>query len=352
MDLDQMKRIRNILLRENEVISLILPSEKRTAMYVKKGIGFKKVAKGCRELIVEIAERKHYSLHESAVWRIQLLIEQQTQAKEDDVIFPDNIIELSNGVFYTDRLVFEERPNFRLIPKFTLPVIYDPEAKCPKFDKFLEEILPDRIDRTLILQMFGYCLNTTDNSEQTAFFLLGVGANGKSALLDILEAVLGPKNVSHIIYARIVDNFHIQALRRMMVNIHPDLSWKGVEETAMLKCFISGDMVHVDVKGKDPIEFRSKVKFIFACNRLPNMYDDSAAFTRRWIQINFLQDFRGVRKVKNRVKCIVNDPDELSGIFNKAVQHLFGVRDYGFTVGERHKFRVMLRREVIQNGQG
>ncbi|HEY3180488.1 MAG TPA: bifunctional DNA primase/polymerase, partial [Casimicrobiaceae bacterium] len=62
------------------------------------------------------------------------------------------------------------------------PIAFDPEAECPMFLKFLNEIMGGNGNMVAYLQRaFGYVL-TGDISEQCLFFFYGTGANGKSTL--------------------------------------------------------------------------------------------------------------------------------------------------------------------------
>lgn len=71
------------------------------------------------------------------------------------------------------------------------PVIYDPDAKCPQFFVFLDRIL-NKDDKLIeyLQRVLGYSL-TGLTSEQIFLFLWGLGANGKSVLLNIVSALLG-----------------------------------------------------------------------------------------------------------------------------------------------------------------
>ncbi|MGQ3049868.1 MAG: phage/plasmid primase, P4 family [Niveispirillum sp.] len=73
---------------------------------------------------------------------------------------------------------------------------YDPEAKCPVFEKFTAEILAEA-DKTLdpeyyayIQRVFGYSI-WGDAREEVIFFLDGPGGNGKSKLLETVFFVMG-----------------------------------------------------------------------------------------------------------------------------------------------------------------
>ncbi len=89
------------------------------------------------------------------------------------------------------RHVVRERLHERgdLITKM-MPVVYDPDALCPVFDRFLEDIQPDPEMRAFLQRWFGYSL-TGLTSEQKLVFLHGTGRNGKSTLVDLLAKMMG-----------------------------------------------------------------------------------------------------------------------------------------------------------------
>lgn len=71
------------------------------------------------------------------------------------------------------------------------PVTYDENAKCPRWDRFIEEITCGDKSLQLYLQrMIGYCM-TAYTKEQCIFFLYGNGSNGKSVFVDTIAYMLG-----------------------------------------------------------------------------------------------------------------------------------------------------------------
>ncbi len=72
---------------------------------------------------------------------------------------------------------------------FCAPVEYKPDAKAPKFEKFLGEVLD--LDRAGFLRRwFGYCA-TGETREQKFLLHVGQGSNGKGTLFRLLQNVLG-----------------------------------------------------------------------------------------------------------------------------------------------------------------
>lgn len=70
------------------------------------------------------------------------------------------------------------------------PVVYDPEAGCPQFDRFLEEVQPSAEKRRFLDQWAGVSL-TGDATDQKLVILLGKGRNGKSVWMDTIAHVAG-----------------------------------------------------------------------------------------------------------------------------------------------------------------
>src|SRR5207249_4412834 len=81
------------------------------------------------------------------------------------------------------------RPEDRLI--LHTPVPFDPDAKCPQFERFFVEILNRDAELVDFVQRaIGYTI-TGLTTEQVLFLLHGTGANGKTVFLSMLRAVLG-----------------------------------------------------------------------------------------------------------------------------------------------------------------
>lgn len=67
---------------------------------------------------------------------------------------------------------------------------YDPKAIAPTFHKFLDRIQPDPSMQAFLQRWFGYSMLGLTNEQALAFFY-GMGANGKSALTDLMAKLMG-----------------------------------------------------------------------------------------------------------------------------------------------------------------
>jgi putative DNA primase/helicase len=67
---------------------------------------------------------------------------------------------------------------------------FDPEATCPKFESFMEQVLPDPEVRAYVQRAVGYSL--LGKADHRAFFLIyGPSGTGKSQFLSTMEYVFG-----------------------------------------------------------------------------------------------------------------------------------------------------------------
>jgi putative DNA primase/helicase len=72
-----------------------------------------------------------------------------------------------------------------------LPIQYDPEAKAPKFEKFLDDVLYPELIRTA-KEIIAYTF-IRKNLFQYWFVLIGNGGNGKNVSLVLLRVCMVKK---------------------------------------------------------------------------------------------------------------------------------------------------------------
>lgn len=194
-----------------------------------------------------------------------------------------------------------------------LPVEYKPDASCPEIFKFLESTLDDE-SMAIILRMIAYCLLNYSKYE-VAFILVGEGANGKSTLIKLIKAFIGPDNCSAVSLQDIAaDKFAKAELAGKMVNLFADLKSTKVKD-GDFKPIVSGDRIQVQRKYGQPFTLENTAKLIFATNNIPETEDDSYAYFRRWVIVPFNRTFEGDNKDVNILERITT-PEELSGLLN------------------------------------
>lgn len=209
-----------------------------------------------------------------------------------------------------------------------LPVAYDPDATCPRFDQFLQEIFSgdkDAADKALLIrEMFGYSLLPTCRYERF-FLLVGQGANGKSVLLNLIKALVGAPSCSAVEPGRLDNRFQRAHVHRKLVNIVPELPKGAIIADASMKSFSSGDLVTAEHKGKDPFDFSPFATFITGTNCMPHSRDLSHGMERRAVILQFNQSFTG-RADRNLGDKLLK---ELPGILASVLRAFSGVAERG-----------------------
>lgn len=227
---------------------------------------------------------------------------------------PADLVPLANGVLHLNPSELKEpSPEYFFTNK--LLVEFKPEARCPNFEKFLSEILPDTADRETVLEMFAYTLHG-DYTIHKAFMFIGSGRNGKTTLLRVLEALLGKKCTVSVDLQSLVENrFAAAELYGKMANIQPDLPNRKLFATGKFKALVGEDYLTVERKHRDPFDFLNRAKLIFACNELPPAAEESDAYHARWMILTFPNRFTG-NKADRTLLTKLTAPEELSGILN------------------------------------
>ena len=227
---------------------------------------------------------------------------------------------VTNGTLeWTDRewRLREHRRDDHLLTQ--LPVAFDPDAKAPRFEQFLDEVFEGDGDaddkKAAVLGMIGYTLLPTCRHEKFAL-LVGEGANGKSVLLDVVGALLGPKLVAGVQPSQFENKFQRAHLHGKLANPVTELQEGATIPEDQLKGIVSGELTTAEHKNRDPFDFMPYATCWFGTNHMPQTRDFSRALYRRAVILTFNQSFEGRedKQLKERLR------GELPGILALAVR--------------------------------
>ena len=206
----------------------------------------------------------------------------------ESAIADANLIAFKNGVLDVINDTFTDfSPEYIITNK--IPHNYNSTASSELLDGVLNKLACEDENVTkLLLQSIGYCFYRR-NELRKSFFLLGEKRNGKSTFLDMVGTLLGEDNTSNLDLCEIGDKFRTAELNGKLANIGDDINDEWVSNTATFKKVVSGDVVTVEKKGKDPFKLRSFAKFFFSANSLPRLGrgKDSGAVLDRLVIIPF-----------------------------------------------------------------
>jgi putative DNA primase/helicase len=246
------------------------------------------------------------------LFRVQV----DTKAVSSDFEFNKNMkrfIPVANGIIDTESL--DLIPHcFDFMFNFYLPVNYDPAARCPKIDAFINEVVTEE-NREILYEIPARALLGWTHE---AFMLLGSGRNGKSTYLKILTRFLGSENVSSVPLQKICDErFAAADLQYKIANLCADIPKKPLKYTGYFKMVTGDDRIYAEKKFRDPFYFTNKAVLVFTANELPEVNDVTYAFWARWIVIEFPRTFQ---ENKNLINELTTE-QELSGFLNKVLEY-------------------------------
>jgi putative DNA primase/helicase len=165
---------------------------------------------------------------------------------------------------------------------------YDPRARAPEFDKFLERVQPEPEMRAFLARIVGYCL-TAHIEEQAYFIFQGKGGDGKSTFLTAIEAALGGYVANAAIDSFLkherkgsdhsADLARLASGPRLVKAAEPEQGARFAE--AMLKSVTGGEPIVARAMFLPPFEFLPNWKLIVSCNRKPQIRGDDRGIWRR-----------------------------------------------------------------------
>ena len=208
---------------------------------------------------------------------------------------------------------------------YTLNYVYDSMAECPLWHQFLDRVLPETESQQVLAEFIGYSLMKSHSLEKMLWFY-GEGLNGKSVTLEIIEALLGARNVSFLSLCDLTnDDVKRAGIEHKMLNISHE---SGKEVNAnVLKQLTSGERVMIKHLYMDPRETNDYGKFIAAFNALPRA-ELTFGYFRRLIILPYLVTIPAEeidRQLTSKLK------QELSGILNwvlKSIPQLMTRREF------------------------
>lgn len=214
---------------------------------------------------------------------------------------------------------------------YYLPYDYNQEAQCPKWQTFLDQVLPDIDSQKVLQEYLGTCFIKSKVRIEKMLVMTGEGSNGKSVVINVIRAVLGDENVADIPLEQLTtkDETRRMAEHKLMV-LSQEMGLKI--DTAVLKNYVSCDPILIRTLYKGTRQMTEYGKLLCSCNKLPQP-EQTYGYFRRWLLLPFEQTFEGKQADPNLTEKL---KEELPGIMNWIIEGLnrFLAQDYHFTVSD------------------
>lgn len=214
-------------------------------------------------------------------------------------------------------------------------VPYDPKAGCPRFERFLSDILESREEIAFVQRFAGYTL-TGCVDEEALLFMQGRGANGKSVLANILAAVLGDyaatvgsellavtKHDSEVSRFKV----RLRGVRMALVN---EVGQNDTFNDQRVKEIVSREAISGRFLYGEAFDFMPTHKLWVRGNHRPAVLDSGDGMWRRIILLLFGRQFRVEERVRDLDRQLLES--EGSGILNWCIAGCLEWRKSGLSI--------------------
>ena len=239
----------------------------------------------------------------------------QIDARPDLLGTPNGVVNLRTGKlspFSHDEIITRR-----------VPITYNPTATCPRWEKFLREVLgPDKETQEHFQRLVGY-LFTGETREQQMWLLIGAGSNGKSTLLRTLMMTMGPgysqQAAEEVLVKKSTSggaSSELVRLKGVRTAVLTETDHGQALHESRVKALVSGDVITARALYENYQQFAPMAKYLLATNHLPNVKGSDEGIWRRLVVIPFLAHFT----VGADPKLEATLDSELEGILNWAVR--------------------------------
>jgi putative DNA primase/helicase len=270
----------------------------------------------------EMAKHASYSESSRGITGMLSLVKARPEVSID-VQQLDNspyLLNVQNGTVSLLTGEFKKHDKEDYITKLS-PVKHDPDAKCPNWDKFQEEIMPDAEVRAYKQKVFAYSL-MGDPVERKFFVAVGKGANGKTTEHKLIEYIAGD-------YGRTTDfdtftakptggaTPELAALQGARFVAAGEAEPGARFSSSLLKKLTGQDTIQARALYKAPFEYQPQFVIWMATNHLPQVNDNSEGFWDRCTPIEYTVR---IDPDKRDVHLIERLRQEASGILSWLVE--------------------------------
>jgi len=183
---------------------------------------------------------------------------------------------------------FEATPEYFVTNPIPYEVSGNPET--PTMDRIFEEWVGEEYVETLH-EIIAYSL-LPDYPLNRLFCFIGAGMNGKSCFLNLLKKFIGVDNICSTELDTLINSrFEITRLHKKLICVMGETNFNEMNKTSIIKKLTGKDTIGFEYKNKNPFEDINYAKILIATNNLPTTTDKTIGFYRRWLIIDFPNEF-------------------------------------------------------------
>jgi putative DNA primase/helicase len=203
----------------------------------------------------------------------------------------DPLLNCANGML--DLRTGELHPHDpKYLSRAQIPVAWDPEATCPRYEVWLKDRVGDQMDD---LEESTSVMLDQSRTPPKAVFAFGPSHSGKSTFIRITERIAGgtENRCAVSLHQLSDDKFMASNLYGKMLNTTADLSSNDVSDISTFKKMTGEDTIQANRKHGKQFAFRNTALFLFSANTLPSVSESSRAYVNRIKPFEFPHSFEG-----------------------------------------------------------
>lgn len=208
-------------------------------------------------------------------------------------------------------------------------VNYDANARCERWEKFIDEIMQrDMQSKSLLQEISGYCLSGSTSLECFVMLYGATTRNGKGTYNSVMfkmhndyAKVLAPESLSAKGFYNNsgAPNEHIASLSGARYVSVSEPGENLVLNSDLVKTLTGGDPIKARFLHQNSFTYIPQFKIIINTNFLPKILDDTIFSSDRLVLLNFDKHFEREERDTNLKENLTSD-ESLSGIFNWCYQ--------------------------------
>ncbi len=208
--------------------------------------------------------------------------------------FKDKIIDIKTGE------EFDAAPEWFITNPIPFNLHKEKFELTPVMDEIFEEWVGPNYVKTLY-QIIAYSILPSYPIHRL-FCFIGEGLNGKSKFLELLTKFVGQDNCATTELDTLLNSrFEVTRLHKKLVCMMGETNFNEMSKTSVLKKLTGGDLIGFEYKNKTPFSEKNYAKILISTNNLPTTTDKTIGFYRRWMIIDFPNQFSEEEDVLERI---------------------------------------------------
>lgn len=245
----------------------------------------------------------------------------------EKIQFKDKVYDIKTG---ETQNILDENGTPRFFSLNTIPHELGDSEETPTLDYLFSSWVGKEHVKTLY-EFLAYCCYRA-YPIHIITVLNGSGRNGKGSFLKILQRFLGKNNLASTdldLLSSTNTRFETYNLYRKLGAVMTETNFDVIRKTSLIKALSGDDLIRYEKKGGATIHEHSYAKLIIATNSLPQSEDNTDGMLRRWLIIDFPNQFPAGKDITLTVP-----EEEFRNLAKKVTRILPELIDRGYFHGQ------------------